>query len=243
MALFGEKYDDEVRVLSMGDFSTELCGGIHATNTGDIGLFKIASEGGIAAGIRRIEAVTADAALDVFELQQEQAQAKLAEAAAKSKSLEKEIAQLKDKLANQESANLIGKVQEINGTKVLIAGLKDGDSKALRTMVDDLKNQVGSGVILLANVAGDKIALIAGVTKDLTSKVKAGELVNLVATQVGGKGGGRPDMAQAGGNDVDALPEAMKSVLPCWKSACKQKGCVQRLTQLVSHQICANQVF
>ncbi|GAM67310.1 alanyl-tRNA synthetase [Vibrio sp. JCM 19236] len=214
MALFGEKYDDEVRVLSMGDFSTELCGGIHATNTGDIGLFKIASEGGIAAGIRRIEAVTADAALDVFELQQEQAQAKLAEAAAKSKSLEKEIAQLKDKLANQESANLIGKVQEINGTKVLIAGLKDGDSKALRTMVDDLKNQVGSGVILLANVAGDKIALIAGVTKDLTSKVKAGELVNLVATQVGGKGGGRPDMAQAGGNDVDALPEAMKSVLP-----------------------------
>ncbi|GAM55187.1 alanyl-tRNA synthetase [Vibrio ishigakensis] len=214
MALFGEKYDDEVRVLSMGDFSTELCGGIHATNTGDIGLFKIASEGGIAAGIRRIEAVTADAALDVFEQQQEQAQAKLAEAVAKSKSLEKEIAQLKDKLANQESANLIGKVQEINGTKVLIAGLKDGDSKALRTMVDDLKNQVGSGVILLANVAGGKIALIAGVTKDLTSKVKAGELVNLVATQVGGKGGGRPDMAQAGGNDVDALPEAMKSVLP-----------------------------
>lgn len=170
MALFGEKYDDEVRVLSMGDFSTELCGGIHATNTGDIGLFKIASEGGIAAGIRRIEAVTADAALDVFEQQQEQAQAKLAEAAAKSKSLEKEIAQLKDKLANQESANLIGKVQEINGTKVLIAGLKDGDSKALRTMVDDLKNQVGSGVILLANVAGDKIALIAGVTKDLPPK-------------------------------------------------------------------------
>lgn len=214
MALFGEKYDDEVRVLSMGDFSTELCGGIHATNTGDIGLFKIVSEGGIAAGIRRIEAVTADAAIDAFESQQQQIQDKLAESAAKSKSLEKEIAQLKEKLANQESANLIGKVQEINGTKVLIAGLKDGDSKALRTMVDDLKNQVGSGVILLANVAGDKIALIAGVTKDLTSKVKAGELVNLVATQVGGKGGGRPDMAQAGGNDVEALPEAMKSVLP-----------------------------
>lgn len=214
MALFGEKYDDEVRVLSMGDFSTELCGGIHATNTGDIGLFKIVSEGGIAAGIRRIEAVTADAAIDAFESQQQQIQDKLAESAAKSKSLEKEIAQLKEKLANQESANLIGKVQEINGTKVLIAGLKDGDSKALRTMVDDLKNQVGSGVILLANVAGDKIALIAGVTKDLTSKVKAGELVNLVATQVGGKGGGRPDMAQAGGSDVEALPEAMKSVLP-----------------------------
>ncbi|WP_261815950.1 alanine--tRNA ligase [Vibrio gallicus] len=214
MALFGEKYDDEVRVLSMGEFSTELCGGIHANNTGDIGLFKITSEGGIAAGIRRIEATTADAAIDAFELQQQRIQDKLADANAKSKALEKEISQLKDKIANQESANLIGKTQEINGSKVLIAGLKNGDSKALRGMVDDLKNQIGSGVILLANISDDRVALIAGVTKDLTSKVKAGELVNMVATQVGGKGGGRPDMAQAGGTDVAALPSAMKSVLP-----------------------------
>ncbi|PSU32597.1 alanine--tRNA ligase [Photobacterium lutimaris] len=228
MALFGEKYDDEVRVLSMGDFSVELCGGIHAANTGDIGLFKIVSEGGIAAGIRRIEAVTGEAAIAALHDQE----ALLAETAslvksdaasvatkvsalvAHSKQLEKEIQQLKDKLAAQESAGLINQVQEINGVKVLVTKLDGADNKALRGMVDELKNQLGSGIVVLGNVSGDKVGLIAGVTKDLTSKVKAGELVNLVAQQVGGKGGGRPDMAQAGGTDAAALPAALESVTP-----------------------------
>ncbi|MCJ2378842.1 alanine--tRNA ligase [Vibrio sp. ZSDZ34] len=212
MALFGEKYDDEVRVLSMGEFSTELCGGIHASNTGDIGLFKINSEGGIAAGIRRIEAVTGEAALDAIEAQASQYEEKLIDAAGKAKSLEKEIQQLKDKLANVESANIMGKVEEIAGTQVLVAALEGADSKNLRTMMDNAKNQMGSGIAFIANVADGKIGLIAGVTKDLTGKVKAGDLVKMVAEQVGGKGGGRPDMAQAGGSDVEALPEALKSI-------------------------------
>ncbi|OAN12605.1 alanine--tRNA ligase [Photobacterium jeanii] len=228
MALFGEKYDDEVRVLSMGEFSTELCGGIHANNTGDIGLFKIVSEGGIAAGIRRIEAVTGSAAIEALHAQE----ALLAETAslvksdaasvankvsalvAHSKQLEKEIQQLKDKLAAQEGADLINQAQEINGVKVLVSKLDGADNKALRGMVDELKNQLGSGIVVLGNVNGDKVGLIAGVTKDLTGKVKAGELVNLVAQQVGGKGGGRPDMAQAGGTDAAALPAALDSVTP-----------------------------
>lgn len=214
MALFGEKYDDEVRVLSMGEFSTELCGGIHAENTGDIGLFKITSEGGIAAGIRRIEAVTGEAALDAIEQQQAKYEEKLAESASKAKALEKEIQKLKDKMAAAESANIMGKAQEINGVKVLIAAMHDADPKNLRTMVDDIKNQMGSGVVMLANINGEKIGLIAGVTKDLIGKVKAGDLVKMVAEQVGGKGGGRPDMAQAGGTDVEALPDAIKSVQP-----------------------------
>ncbi|MGF1738968.1 alanine--tRNA ligase [Photobacterium satsumensis] len=228
MALFGEKYDDEVRVLSMGDFSVELCGGIHAANTGDIGLFKIVSEGGIAAGIRRIEAVTGEAAIAALHDQEalltETASLVKSDAAsvatkvsalvAHSKQLEKEIQQLKDKLAAQESAGLINKAQEINGVKVLVTKLDGADNKALRGMVDELKNQLGSGIVVLGNVSGDKVGLIAGVTKDLTSKVKAGELVNLVAQQVGGKGGGRPDMAQAGGTDAAALPAALESVTP-----------------------------
>ncbi|MDF4601351.1 alanine--tRNA ligase, partial [Vibrio parahaemolyticus] len=214
MALFGEKYDDEVRVLSMGDFSTELCGGIHASNTGDIGLFKITSESGIAAGIRRIEAVTGEAALDAIEAQAAKYEEKLAESAQKAKTLEKELQKLKDKMAAAESANIMGKAVEVNGTKVLVAALEGADSKNLRTMVDDIKNQMGSGVVLLANVTDDKVGLIAGVTKDLVGKVKAGDLVKMVAEQVGGKGGGRPDMAQAGGTDVSALPEAIKTVQP-----------------------------
>ncbi|ENO8416628.1 alanine--tRNA ligase [Vibrio mimicus] len=212
MALFGEKYDDQVRVLSMGDFSTELCGGIHASNTGDIGLFKITSEGGIAAGIRRIEAVTGEGALDYIEAQQAQHDAKVVEMAAKAKLLEKEIQQLKDKLAAKESAGLINQVKQISGVNVLVAELNGADNKALRGMVDDLKNQLGSGIIMLGNVAEGKVGLIAGVTSDLTNKVKAGELVNMVALQVGGKGGGRPDMAQAGGTDAHALPSALGSV-------------------------------
>ncbi|EAS63837.1 alanine--tRNA ligase [Photobacterium angustum] len=228
MALFGEKYDDEVRVLSMGEFSTELCGGIHATRTGDIGLFKILSESGIAAGIRRIEAVTGASAIEAMHTED----AMLAKTArlvksdsasvvskvealvSHSKQLEKEIQQLKDKLAAQEGANLINQAQEINGVKVLIAKLNGADNKALRGMVDELKNQLGSGVVLLGNVSDDKVGLIAGVTKDLVGKVKAGELVNLVAQQVGGKGGGRPDMAQAGGTDAAALPAALETVAP-----------------------------
>ncbi|ENM5814947.1 alanine--tRNA ligase [Vibrio mimicus] len=212
MALFGEKYDDQVRVLSMGNFSTELCGGIHASNTGDIGLFKITSEGGIAAGIRRIEAVTGEGALDYIEAQQAQHDAKVVEMAAKAKLLEKEIQQLKDKLAAKESAGLINQVKQISGVNVLVAELNGADNKALRGMVDDLKNQLGSGIIMLGNVAEGKVGLIAGVTSDLTNKVKAGELVNMVALQVGGKGGGRPDMAQAGGTDAHALPSALESV-------------------------------
>ncbi|EMK6902756.1 alanine--tRNA ligase [Vibrio cholerae] len=212
MALFGEKYDDQVRVLSMGDFSTELCGGIHASNTGDIGLFKIISEGGIAAGIRRIEAVTGEVALDYLDAQQAQHDAKVSEMAAKAKLLEKEIQQLKDKLAAKESAGLINQVKQIAGVNVLVAQLNGADNKALRGMVDDLKNQLSSGIIMLGNVAEGKVGLIAGVTNDLTNKVKAGELVNMVALQVGGKGGGRPDMAQAGGTDAHALPSALESV-------------------------------
>ncbi|EJF0910224.1 alanine--tRNA ligase [Vibrio cholerae] len=212
MALFGEKYDDQVRVLSMGDFSTELCGGIHASNTGDIGLFKIISEGGIAAGIRRIEAVTGEGALDYLDVQQAQHDAKVSEMAAKAKLLEKEIQQLKDKLAAKESAGLINQVKQIAGVNVLVAQLNGADNKALRGMVDDLKNQLSSGIIMLGNVAEGKVGLIAGVTNDLTNKVKAGELVNMVALQVGGKGGGRPDMAQAGGTDAHALPSALESV-------------------------------
>lgn len=212
MALFGEKYDDQVRVLSMGDFSTELCGGIHASNTGDIGLFKIISEGGIAAGIRRIEAVTGEGALDYLDAQQAQHDTKVSEMAAKAKLLEKEIQQLKDKLAAKESAGLINQVKQISGVNVLVAQLNGADNKALRSMVDDLKNQLSSGIIMLGNVAEGKVGLIAGVTNDLTNKVKAGELVNMVALQVGGKGGGRPDMAQAGGTDAHALPSALESV-------------------------------
>ncbi|MGB2079196.1 MAG: alanine--tRNA ligase [Vibrio sp.] len=211
MALFGEKYDDEVRVLSMGEFSTELCGGIHAKHTGDIGLFKITSESGIAAGIRRIEAVTGEAALDALDAEHANYEQKLQDSAQKAKQLEKEINTLKDKLASQAGASLISQVQDINGIKVLISQLDGADNKALRGMVDELKNQIGSGVILLGNVAGGKVGLIAGVTKDLTSSVKAGELVNLVAQQVGGKGGGRPDMAQAGGSEPEALPKALES--------------------------------
>lgn len=228
MALFGEKYDDQVRVLSMGDFSTELCGGVHANRTGDIGLFKILSESGIAAGIRRIEAVTGAGAIATMHTEDmmlantarlvksdvASVVSKVDALVSHSKQLEKEIQQLKDKLAAQEGAGLINQVQEINGVKVLIAQLDGADNKALRGMVDELKNQLGSAVVILGNVSDDKVGLIAGVTKDLIGKVKAGELVNLVALQVGGKGGGRPDMAQAGGTDAAALPAALATVAP-----------------------------
>ncbi len=232
MALFGEKYDARVRVLSMGDFSTELCGGTHASRTGDIGLFRITSESGTAAGVRRIEAITGEAALAQVHAQAEQLQdiAQLVKANSSNlnekvratiehaRALEKELQQLKDQQAVQESASLSSKARDINGVKLLVSELSNVEPKLLRTMVDDLKNQLGSAVIVLATVAEGKVSLIAGVTKDLTDRVKAGELIGSVAQQVGGKGGGRPDMAQAGGTDAQALPAALASV-ESWVSA------------------------
>ena len=226
MALFGEKYDDEVRVVTIGDYSIELCGGTHVERAGDIGLFKIVSESGIAAGVRRIEAVTGAEAIAYVNEQEQQ----LADVAAlvkgdsasvlekvtalleKSKGLEKQVAQLNDKLASAAGASLLDSVVEINGVKLLVANVEGTESKALRGMVDDLKNKIGSGVIALGVASGDKVSLIAGVTKDLTGKVKAGELVNHMAGQVGGKGGGRPDMAQAGGSEPQNLTAALDSV-------------------------------
>ncbi|MEN8634778.1 alanine--tRNA ligase [Pseudoalteromonas distincta] len=226
MALFGEKYDDEVRVVTIGDYSIELCGGTHVERAGDIGLFKIVSESGIAAGVRRIEAVTgADAVAYVSEQEQQLSDVaalvkgdsasvleKVTALLEKSKSLEKQIAQLSDKLASAAGASLLDSIVEINGVKLLVANVEGTESKALRGMVDDLKNKIGSGVIALGVASGDKVSLIAGVTKDLTGKVKAGELVNHMAGQVGGKGGGRPDMAQAGGSEPQNLAAALDSV-------------------------------
>ncbi|MBK0035804.1 alanine--tRNA ligase [Erwinia sp. S43] len=226
MALFGEKYDDHVRVVGMGDFSTELCGGVHASRTGDIGLFRILSESGTAAGVRRIEAVTGEGALSQVYSQSEQLLdiAQLVKANSSNlndkvralidhaRGLEKELQQLKDQQAAQESNLLSSKAISVKGTKLLVSELKNVEPKMLRTMVDDLKNQLGSAVIVLATVAEGKVSLISGVTKDLTDRVKAGELVGELAQQVGGKGGGRPDMAQAGGTDAQALPAALAGV-------------------------------
>ncbi|EFO8131016.1 alanine--tRNA ligase [Salmonella enterica] len=232
MGLFGEKYDERVRVLSMGDFSTELCGGTHASRTGDIGLFRIISESGTAAGIRRIEAVTGEGAMatvhaqsdrlnDIAHLLKGDSQNlgdKVRAVLERTRQLEKELQQLKDQAAAQESANLSSKAVDLNGVKLLVSELAGIEPKMLRTMVDDLKNQLGSTVIVLATVVEGKVSLIAGVSKDVTDRVKAGELIGMVAQQVGGKGGGRPDMAQAGGTDAAALPAALASVQG-WVSA------------------------
>ncbi|EJO8820791.1 alanine--tRNA ligase [Salmonella enterica subsp. enterica serovar Typhimurium] len=232
MALFGEKYDERVRVLSMGDFSTELCGGTHASRTGDIGLFRIISESGTAAGIRRIEAVTGEGAMatvhaqsdrlnDIAHLLKGDSQNlgdKVRAVLERTRQLEKELQQLKDQAAAQESANLSSKAVDLNGVKLLVSELAGIEPKMLRTMVDDLKNQLGSTVIVLATVVEGKVSLIAGVSKDVTDRVKAGELIGMLAQQVGGKGGGRPDMAQAGGTDAAALPAALASVQG-WVSA------------------------
>jgi alanyl-tRNA synthetase len=226
MALFGEKYDDEVRVVSIGDYSIELCGGTHVSRAGDIGLFKIVSEGGIAAGVRRIEAVTGEDAVNYVSEQEAQLSEiaalvkgdasnvleKVAALIEKSKGLEKQVTQLNDKLASAAGASLIESAVDVNGVKLLVANVAGTESKALRGMVDDLKNKMGSGVIALGVANGDKVSLIAGVTKDLVGKVKAGELVNHMAAQVGGKGGGRPDMAQAGGSQPENLDAALQSV-------------------------------
>jgi len=226
MALFGEKYDERVRVLSMGDFSTELGGGTHASRTGDIGLFRIVSESGTAAGVRRIEAVTGEGAIALLHAQSDQLHdiaqllkgdsqnlgEKVRSVMERTRQLEKELQQLKEQAAVAESANLSSKAVEINGVKLLVSELAGVEPKMLRTMVDDLKNQLGSTIIVLATVAEGKVSLIAGVSKDVIDRVKAGELIGMVAQQVGGKGGGRPDMAQAGGTDAAALPAALASV-------------------------------
>ncbi|XVH59660.1 alanine--tRNA ligase [Providencia hangzhouensis] len=226
MALFGEKYEERVRVLSMGDFSIELCGGTHASRTGDIGLFRILSESGTAAGVRRIEATTGAMAIENIHNQSEQLSAiahllkgdsnslveKVKAELDKSRQLEKEILQLKDQQASQESASIGSKAKDVKGIKLLVTQLSNTDPKLLRTMVDDLKNQLKSAIIVLSTTSGDKVSMIVGVTNDLTAKVKAGDLISFIAGQVGGKGGGRPDMAQAGGTDVNALPAAMASV-------------------------------
>jgi alanyl-tRNA synthetase len=231
MALFGEKYDEQVRVLRMGDFSTELCGGTHVKATGDIGLFKITAESGTASGVRRIEAVTGDNAIAWVEADEERLNRvagmvnasrddlddKVAKLLERNKRLEKELEQLKAKLASAAGSDLASQAQEVNGTQVLAANLEGADPKSLRDTMDQLKNKLGSAVIVLAAVADGKISLVAGVTKDRTDKVKAGDLVKMVAEQVGGKGGGRPDMAQAGGTDVAALPAALDTVLS-WAS-------------------------
>lgn len=228
MALFGEKYDSQVRVVTMGDFSIELCGGTHVGRTGDIGLFKITSEAGIAAGVRRIEAVTGAAAMAYVAQQQ----AELEEAAAllkgdansvvaklkaqldKMKQLEKEMAQLKDKLAAAASADLVGDAVVVNGVNVLIKKLDGVEASSLRGLQDELKQKLKSAIIVLGTTQEGKVNLIAGVSNDLIGKVKAGELVAMVAAQVGGKGGGRPDMAQAGGSQPENLDAALAQVLP-----------------------------
>lgn len=232
MALFGEKYDERVRVLSMGDFSTELCGGTHASRTGDIGLFRIISESGTAAGVRRIEAVTGEGAIATVHADSDRLSEvahllkgdsnnladKVRSVLERTRQLEKELQQLKEQAAAQESANLSSKAIDVNGVKLLVSELSGVEPKMLRTMVDDLKNQLGSTIIVLATVVEGKVSLIAGVSKDVTDRVKAGELIGMVAQQVGGKGGGRPDMAQAGGTDAAALPAALASVKG-WVSA------------------------
>jgi alanyl-tRNA synthetase len=225
MMLFGEKYGDEVRVLDIGS-SRELCGGTHVARTGDIGLFRIISEGGVAAGIRRVEAIAGTVALaqvqresdvlahvaDSLKAQPQEVEAKLAQALENARGLEKEIARLKVRMATSQGTDLAATAVDVKGVKVLAARLEGADAKTLRDTMDKLKDRLKSSAIVLASSEGEKVSLIAGVTQDLIAKVKAGELVNFVASQVGGKGGGRADMAQAGGTDPKGLPKALESV-------------------------------
>jgi alanyl-tRNA synthetase len=226
MALFGEKYDEQVRVLSIGDFSTELCGGTHVQRAGDIGLFKIIAESGIAAGVRRIEAVTGEQAL-VWVTSADRILAQLSSALKTSqdslierfnqlleqnRAYEKELVKLQTKLASHQGSDLATQADEIKGIKVLAARLENVDVKQLRTTLDQLKNKLGTAVIALATVKEEKITLVTGVTSDVTDRLQAGELANYVAQQVGGKGGGKAEMAQAGGNNPANLAEALASV-------------------------------
>ncbi|HVQ62050.1 MAG TPA: DHHA1 domain-containing protein, partial [Burkholderiales bacterium] len=225
MALFGEKYGDEVRVLDIGS-SRELCGGTHVARTGDIGFFKIVSQGGVAAGVRRVEATTGEGALafvqamederrfveGFFQASGEGLREKLKAEREERRTLEKELTRLKSKMAAAQGEDLSGQAVEVKGVKVLAVSLDGADAKTLRETLDQLKNKLKSAAIVLGSTEGGKVSLIAGVTADLTAKLKAGDLVNYVAQQVGGKGGGRPDMAQAGGTDPAKMPAALGSV-------------------------------
>ena len=229
LALFGEKYGEQVRVLTMGDFSTELCGGTHVSRTGDIGLFKIVSESGVAAGIRRIEAVTAEGALAythetearlheaarMLKAPAAEVPSKIAHVLDQVRALEKELARIKGRLASSQGGDLAAQAVNVNGAQVLATTIDGADAKVLRETLDQLKGRLRSAAIVLGSTEGGKVMLIAGVTSDLTDKIKAGELVNHVAVQVGGKGGGRPDMAQAGGTNPAGLAAALQSV-PTW---------------------------
>jgi alanyl-tRNA synthetase len=227
VALFGEKYGARVRVVGMGEFSTELCGGTHVRRTGDIGLFKIVSESGIASGVRRIEALTGEGSLayvnaeldrldrvaHVLRAGREEVEDKAQQLASRSRELERELERAKEKAANTASSELVNRAREVKGVRVLAARLDEADAKTLRESVDRLKDRLGSAVVVLGSVQGvDKVALAAGVTKDLVERVHAGRLINAVAARVGGKGGGRPDMAQAGGTDPSCLDAALQSV-------------------------------
>lgn len=226
MALFGEKYGDRVRVVSMGEFSTELCGGTHVERTGDIGLFKFIGESGIAAGVRRVEAVTGQGALAIVSAQEQMLKQlsdvvktnadslveKVQQIMHSNRSLERELEQLKVKLASAAGSDIAAEAVSIGEVKLLAKAVSGFNAKTLRDTVDQLKNKLGSSVVVLASVEDGKVSIVAGVSKDLVGRVKAGDLVNMVATQVGGKGGGRPDMAMAGGTQPDALPQAIGSV-------------------------------
>jgi alanyl-tRNA synthetase len=228
MALFGEKYGETVRVLDIGS-SRELCGGTHVVRTGDIGLFKIITETGVAAGVRRIEAVTGDHALahlqqlsatlaeasGALRVAPQELPAKIEQMMESVRSLEKELARLKSRMAAHQGDGLAAQAIDVRGVKVLAARLEGADVRTLRETIDQLKSRLGTAAIVLASVEGERVSLIAGVSADATARIKAGELVNQVALQVGGKGGGRADMAQAGGSDPTRLTEALASV-PAW---------------------------
>ncbi len=232
MALFGEKYEEDVRVLGMGVFSIELCGGTHAGRTGDIGIFKLISEAGVAAGVRRIEALTGahalsrivqdeallDQAANMLKASRDTLQEKLEQVLARNKLLEKDLQSLKSKMSSQSGSDLADSAKTIGNAKILAAVLEDADVKTLRETVDQLKNKLGESAIVLGSIEENKVRLVAGVTPGLTDRIKAGDLVNHVATQVGGKGGGRPDMAQAGGSQPENLPAALDSVYD-WATA------------------------
>ena len=226
LAFFGDKYGDEVRVVGMGEFSTELCGGTHVRRTGDIGFFKIVSETGIAAGVRRVEALTGEGALAwVQELEAERRfiegfcqasgealREKLKAERDEKRALEKELARLKSKIAASQGADLADQAVDVKGAKVLAATLEGADARTLRETMDRLKDALGTAVIVLGTVNDGKVSLVAGVTRNLTHSVSASDVVQFVAPQVGGKGGGRPDLAQAGGNEPKNLSAALQSV-------------------------------
>ena len=226
IAFFGEKYDAKVRVLAIGDVSLELCGGTHVARSGDVGLFKIVAETGIAAGVRRIEAVTGAGALAwVNALEEREARVmtlmksdpenledRVEQVVMRARELERELEKLRGRLAAHEGDELLDKAVEVDGLQVLAARCEAVGPKALREMLDRLRSRIDHGLVVLGSVDGEKVSLVAGVSRDLTDRVQAGPLVNFVAGQVGGKGGGRPDMAQAGGNDPSRLDPALESV-------------------------------